>query len=110
MLQIVAGEHSSDSSSLDSWSSPITEAIPGFNVVREIVENHRKELSALEKDLQARVKSVTEHREKVSKIDKELEDVHTYLQADAAKLEVMRNSLAARTQEQLQEIMQRKQS
>nr|CAD7588203.1 unnamed protein product [Timema genevievae] len=109
-LQIVAGEHSSDSSSLDSWSSPITEAIPGFNVVREIVENHRKELSALEKDLQARVKSVTEHREKVSKIDKELEDVHTYLQADAAKLEVMRNSLAARTQEQLQEIMQRKQS
>nr|CAD7441039.1 unnamed protein product [Timema bartmani] len=110
MLQIVAGEHSSDSSSLDSWSSPIKEAIPGFNVVREIVENHRKELSALEKDLQAGVKSVTEHREKVSKIDKELEDVHTYLQADAAKLEVMRNSLAARTQEQLQEIMQRKQS
>nr|CAD7401410.1 unnamed protein product [Timema cristinae] len=109
-LQIVAGEYSSDSSSLDSWSSPTTEAIPGFHVVREIVENHRKELSALEKDLQARVKSVTEHREKVSKIDKELEDVHTYLQVDAAKLEVMRNSLAARTQEQLQEIMQRKQS
>nr|CAD7200653.1 unnamed protein product [Timema douglasi] len=109
-LQIVAGEYSSDSSSLDSWSSPTTEAIPGFHVVREIVENHRKELSALEKDLQARVKSVTKHREKVNKIDKELEDVHTYLQVDAAKLEVMRNSLAARTQEQLQEIMQRKQS
>nr|CAD7257427.1 unnamed protein product [Timema shepardi] len=109
-LQIVAGEYSSESSSPDSWSSPTTEAIPGFHVVREIVENHRKELSALEKDLQARVKSVTEHREKVSKIDKELEDVHTYLQVDAAKLEVMRNSLAARTQEQLQEIMQRKQS
>ncbi|XP_063222786.1 kinesin-like protein Klp98A isoform X2 [Bacillus rossius redtenbacheri] len=98
-------------SSPDTWASPATETdVAGLQAVKELARSHREEMAELESELQERVDSVSLHRQNVNKLDQELEDIHSFLQADAAKLEAMRKTLSSRTQEQLQKIAERKQS
>ncbi|XP_067012385.2 kinesin-like protein Klp98A [Anabrus simplex] len=99
---------SGEESSPESWASLGTDT--NVEVIRELANTHRRELAALEAELQNRVKALSHHREKVEKIDLELVDIHTLLQAGAAEFEAMRQSLAQRTQEHLQEIQRRKKS
>ncbi|XP_046737240.1 kinesin-like protein Klp98A isoform X1 [Diprion similis] len=105
---------SSDISTPESWSS-LNDA-DSAHAVRELVNNHRKELTTLENELQDKVKSLNEHRRKVDSIDVELFDVADKhqkilnLELESGEVSEKKLFLAKRTQEQLQEIMNRKQS
>ncbi|XP_020282414.1 kinesin-like protein Klp98A isoform X3 [Pseudomyrmex gracilis] len=105
---------SSDDSLLESWSSLNDEKC--IDDVRELVNHHKKELAALESELQNKVRSLNEHQTKVDKMEEELMEI-AKKQKQIFKLELDNEGvtekklwLAKRTQEQLQEIVRRKQS
>ncbi|XP_012257534.2 kinesin-like protein Klp98A isoform X2 [Athalia rosae] len=105
---------SSDISTPESWSS-LTDP-NSAHVMRELVNHHKKNLTTLELELQNKVKCLNDHRIKVDLIDGELMEVAENhqrilaLELDNGELSEKKLLLAKRTQEQLQEILQRKQS
>ncbi|KAL0116232.1 hypothetical protein PUN28_011221 [Cardiocondyla obscurior] len=105
----------SDNSLPDSWSSVNDEKC--IDSVRELVNHHKKELAALENELQSKVKSLNEHQNKVDKMEEELMEIakrqKQIFRAELGGCEGVSDKkliLAKRTQEQLQEIVRRKQS
>ncbi|GAB1863831.1 Kinesin-like protein KIF16B [Camponotus japonicus] len=104
----------SDDSLPESWSSLNDEKC--IDTVRELVNHHKKELAALENELQSKVKSLNEHQSKVDKMEEELMEIakrqKQIFKAEMGDEEVTEKKLrlAKRTQEQLQEIVRRKQS
>ncbi|XP_070172327.1 kinesin-like protein Klp98A isoform X3 [Polyergus mexicanus] len=104
----------SDDSLLESWSSLNDEKC--IDSVRELVNHHKKELVALENELQSKVRSLNEHQSKVDKMEEELVEIakrqKQIFKAEMADAGVTEKKLwlAKRTREQLQEIVQRKQS
>lgn len=63
----------SDDSLPESWSSLNDEKC--IDSVRELVNHHKKELAALENELQSKVKSLNEHQSKVDKMEEELMEI-----------------------------------
>ncbi|XP_014467999.1 PREDICTED: kinesin-like protein KIF16B isoform X4 [Dinoponera quadriceps] len=104
----------SDSSLPESWSSLNDEKC--IDSVRELVNHHKKELVALESELQSKVKSLNEHQSKVDKMEEELMEIakrqkHMYhLESADEEASDKKLALPKRTQEQMQEILRRKQS
>ncbi|EZA56695.1 Kinesin-like protein [Ooceraea biroi] len=107
-------DNGSDSSLPESWSSLNDEKC--IDSVRELVNHHKKELAALESELQSKVRSLNEHQSKVDKMEEELMEIaKRQKQMFKAELGIAGVSekkllLAKRTEEQLQEIVRRKQS
>ncbi|XP_025995340.1 kinesin-like protein Klp98A isoform X4 [Solenopsis invicta] len=104
----------SDDSLPDSWSSLNDEKC--IDSVRQLVNHHKKELAALESELQSKVKSLNEHQSKVDKMEEELMEI-AKKQKQIFRAELggegvteKKQLLAKRTQEQLEEIVRRKQS
>ncbi|KAK2580136.1 hypothetical protein KPH14_012412 [Odynerus spinipes] len=104
----------SDGSLPESWSSLNDEKC--VDAVRELVNHHKKELAVLETELQSKMKSLNEHQNKVDKMEEELMEIakkqkHIYnLESEGEGITEKKVLLAKRTQEQLQEILRRKQS
>ncbi|XP_012536653.1 kinesin-like protein Klp98A isoform X2 [Monomorium pharaonis] len=108
------GAGGSDDSLPDSWSSFNDEKC--IDSVRELMNHHKKELAALENELQSKVKSLNEHQSKVDKMEEELMEI-AKRQKQIFKAELggegvteKKRLLSKRTQEQLEEIVRRKQS
>ncbi|KAG8222133.1 hypothetical protein J437_LFUL002130 [Ladona fulva] len=88
--------------------------------VRELMAKQRQELAKLEVELQSKLKSLNSHNESLEKINTEIqciddkqEEVKKLVSSEdsaMAEFEAMRQSLAQRTQEQLENIAHRKQS
>ena len=104
----------SDGSLPESWSSLNDDKC--VDAVRELVNHHKKELAVLETELQNKVKSLNEHQSKVDKMEEELIEI-ARKQKHMINLELEGEGntekkvlLAKRSQEQLQEILRRKQS
>ncbi|XP_003488806.1 kinesin-like protein Klp98A isoform X1 [Bombus impatiens] len=104
----------SDGSLPESWSSLNDDKC--VDAVRELVNHHKKELAVLETELQNKVKSLNEHQSKVDKMEEELMEI-AKRQKHMFNLEFQEEGntekkllLAKRSQEQLQEILRRKQS
>ncbi|XP_050590480.1 kinesin-like protein Klp98A isoform X2 [Bombus affinis] len=104
----------SDGSLPESWSSLNDDKC--VDAVRELVNHHKKELAVLETELQNKVKSLNEHQSKVDKMEEELMEI-AKKQKHMFNLEFQEEGntekkllLAKRSQEQLQEILRRKQS
>ncbi|KAK1133005.1 hypothetical protein K0M31_014369 [Melipona bicolor] len=104
----------SDGSLPESWSSLNDDKC--VDAVRELVNHHKKELAVLETELQNKVKSLNEHQCKVDKMEEELMEI-AKKQKHMLNLEVEEEGntekkllLAKRSQEQLQEILRRKQN
>ncbi|XP_029172816.1 kinesin-like protein Klp98A isoform X1 [Nylanderia fulva] len=102
----------SDDSLPESWSSLNDERC--IDNVRELVNHHKQELAALENELQNKVKSLNEHQSKVDKMEEELMEI-AKRQKQIFKMGTegateKKLLLAKRSQEQLQEIVRRKQS
>ncbi|XP_076164282.1 kinesin-like protein 98A isoform X2 [Ptiloglossa arizonensis] len=104
----------SDGSLPESWSSLNDDKC--VDAMRELVNHHKKELAVLETELQNKVKSLNEHQSKVDKMEEELMEI-AKKQKHILNLELEGEGstekkllLAKRTQEQLQDIIQRKQS
>ncbi|XP_067217234.1 kinesin-like protein Klp98A isoform X2 [Linepithema humile] len=103
----------SDGSLPESWSSLNDEKC--IDSVRELVNHHKKELAALENELQSKVKSLNEHQSKVDKMEEELIEI-AKRQKQIFKAEMTGEGaekklwLARRSQDQLDEIERRKQS
>ncbi|KOX77052.1 Kinesin-like protein KIF16B [Melipona quadrifasciata] len=108
----------SDGSLPESWSSLNDDKC--VDAVRELVNHHKKELAVLETELQNKVKSLNEHQCKVDKMEEELMEI-AKKQKHMLNLEVgvlveeegnteKKLLLAKRSQEQLQEILRRKQN
>ncbi|XP_011694299.1 PREDICTED: kinesin-like protein KIF16B [Wasmannia auropunctata] len=104
----------SDDSLPESWSSLNDEKC--IDSVRQLVNHHKKELAALENELQNKVKSLNEHQSKVDKMEEELTEIakrqKQIFRAELGDDGVTEKKLllAKRTQEQLEEIERRKQS
>ncbi|XP_018305493.1 kinesin-like protein Klp98A isoform X2 [Mycetomoellerius zeteki] len=104
----------SDDSLPESWSSLNDEKC--IESVRELVNHHKKELVALENELQSKVKSLNEHQSKVDKMEEELMEIakkqKQIFRAELGGEGVTEKKLllAKRTQEQLEEIERRKHS
>ncbi|XP_076656776.1 kinesin-like protein 98A isoform X2 [Halictus rubicundus] len=104
----------SDGSLPESWSSLNDDKC--VDAVRELVNHHKKELAALETELQNKVKSLNEHQSKVDKMEEELMEIakkqkHLFnLELEGDGITEKKLLLAKRSQEQLQEILRRKQS
>ncbi|XP_076235557.1 kinesin-like protein 98A isoform X2 [Calliopsis andreniformis] len=104
----------SDGSLPESWSSLNDDKC--VDAMRELVNHHRKELAVLETELQNKVKSLNEHQSKVDKMEEELMEIakkqkHMFnLDSEGEGITEKKLLLAKRTQEQLQEILRRKQS
>ncbi|XP_011639230.1 kinesin-like protein Klp98A isoform X2 [Pogonomyrmex barbatus] len=104
----------SDDSLPESWSSLNDERC--IDSVKQLMNHHKKELAALENELQNKVKSLNEHQNKVDKMEKELMEIakrqkqifKTELSGEGVTEKKM--LLAKRTQEQLEDIVRRKQS
>lgn len=101
-----------NSSSPDSWASlGIDSAEPTLESIRDLVNTYHQELGALEAELQKRLKSMSEHHSRVETINNELHEICTKMQQGGSKeFDKMKTCLAQRSQEQLKEIMLRKQS
>ncbi|CAK9813940.1 Kinesin-like protein KIF16B [Anthophora quadrimaculata] len=104
----------SDGSLPESWSSLNDDKC--VDAVRELVNHHKKELAVLETELQNKVKSLNEHQNKVDKMEEELMEIakkqkHVLnLELEGEGCTEKKLLLAKRSQEQLQEILKRKQS
>ncbi|CAL7949776.1 unnamed protein product [Xylocopa violacea] len=104
----------SDGSLPESWSSLNDDKC--VDAVRELVNHHKKELAVLETELQNKVKSLNEHQSKVDKMEEELMEIAKkqkhmfYLELEGEGNTEKKLLLAKRSQEQLQEILKRKQS
>ncbi|XP_076638650.1 kinesin-like protein 98A isoform X1 [Colletes latitarsis] len=104
----------SDGSLPESWSSFNDDKC--VDAMRELVNHHKKELAVLETELQNKVKSLNEHQSKVDKMEEELMEIakkqkHIFnLELEGEGNTEKKLILAKRTQEQLQEILRRKQS
>ncbi|XP_034938615.1 kinesin-like protein Klp98A [Chelonus insularis] len=99
----------SDCSLPESWSSLNDQK--SLEAVKEFVNHHKKELAALESELQNKVKSLNEHQSRVDKMEVELlEMADKQKQMLNFEFEGQRLQLAKRSQEQLQDILKRKQS
>ncbi|XP_011863401.1 PREDICTED: kinesin-like protein KIF16B isoform X2 [Vollenhovia emeryi] len=104
----------SDDSLPESWSSLNDEKC--IDSVRQLVNHHKKELAALENELQSKVKSLNEHQSKVDKMEEELMEIAKKqkqifrAERDGDGVTEKKLLLAKRTQEQLEEIVRRKQS
>ncbi|XP_071633443.1 kinesin-like protein Klp98A isoform X1 [Temnothorax longispinosus] len=104
----------SDDSLPESWSSLNDEKC--IDSVRELVNHHKKELAALENELQSKVKSLNEHQSKVDKMEEELMEIakrqKQIFRAELGGEGVTEKKmlLAKRSQEQLEEIERRKHS
>nr|XP_050868124.1 kinesin-like protein Klp98A isoform X2 [Vespula vulgaris] len=104
----------SDGSLPESWSSLNDEKC--VDAVRELVNHHKKELAVLETELQSKMKSLNEHQSKVDKMEEELMEIakkqkHIYnLELEGDGTTEKKVFLARRSQEQLEEIVRRKQS
>ncbi|XP_053985914.1 kinesin-like protein Klp98A isoform X3 [Hylaeus volcanicus] len=104
----------SDGSLPESWSSLNDDKC--VDAMRELVNHHKKELAVLETELQNKVKSLNEHQSKVDKMEEELMEIarkqkHIFnLELEGEGNTEKKLLLAKRTQEQLQEILRRKQS
>ncbi|KAK0164251.1 hypothetical protein PV328_002899 [Microctonus aethiopoides] len=104
----------SDGSLPESWSSLNDQK--SVDAMKELVNHHKKELAALESELQNKVKSLGEHQMRVDKIEEELLDMADKqkqilnLEFEGQEITEKKLLLAKRTQEQLQEILKRKQS
>ncbi|XP_043485781.1 kinesin-like protein Klp98A isoform X4 [Polistes fuscatus] len=108
------GGGGSDGSLPESWSSLNDEKC--VDAVRELVNHHKKELAVLETELQSKMKSLNEHQNKVDKMEEELMEIakkqkHIYnLEQEGDGSTEKKVFLAKRSQEQLEEIVRRKQS
>ncbi|XP_015184985.1 PREDICTED: kinesin-like protein KIF16B isoform X4 [Polistes dominula] len=108
------GGGGSDGSLPESWSSLNDEKC--VDAVRELVNHHKKELAVLETELQNKMKSLNEHQNKVDKMEEELMEIakkqkHIYnLEQEGDGSTEKKVFLAKRSQEQLEEIVRRKQS
>ncbi|XP_046834716.1 kinesin-like protein Klp98A isoform X1 [Vespa crabro] len=108
------GGGGSDGSLPESWSSLNDEKC--VDAVRELVNHHKKELAVLETELQSKMKSLNEHQSKVDKMEEELMEIakkqkHMYnLELEGDGTTEKKVFLARRSQEQLEEIVRRKQS
>ncbi|XP_049854546.1 kinesin-like protein Klp98A isoform X1 [Schistocerca gregaria] len=100
-----------NSSSPDSWASlGIDSSEPTLEYVRDLVNTYHQELGTLEAELQKRLQAMSEHHSRVESINNELQEMCSKMQGGSKEFEKMKSCLAQRTQEQLQEIMLRKQS
>ncbi|XP_015184984.1 PREDICTED: kinesin-like protein KIF16B isoform X3 [Polistes dominula] len=114
MTQTDEGGGGSDGSLPESWSSLNDEKC--VDAVRELVNHHKKELAVLETELQNKMKSLNEHQNKVDKMEEELMEIakkqkHIYnLEQEGDGSTEKKVFLAKRSQEQLEEIVRRKQS
>ncbi|XP_043485780.1 kinesin-like protein Klp98A isoform X3 [Polistes fuscatus] len=114
MTQTDEGGGGSDGSLPESWSSLNDEKC--VDAVRELVNHHKKELAVLETELQSKMKSLNEHQNKVDKMEEELMEIakkqkHIYnLEQEGDGSTEKKVFLAKRSQEQLEEIVRRKQS
>ncbi|XP_046834717.1 kinesin-like protein Klp98A isoform X2 [Vespa crabro] len=114
MTQTDEGGGGSDGSLPESWSSLNDEKC--VDAVRELVNHHKKELAVLETELQSKMKSLNEHQSKVDKMEEELMEIakkqkHMYnLELEGDGTTEKKVFLARRSQEQLEEIVRRKQS
>ncbi|XP_043485779.1 kinesin-like protein Klp98A isoform X2 [Polistes fuscatus] len=107
------GGGGSDGSLPESWSSLNDEKC--VDAVRELVNHHKKELAVLETELQSKMKSLNEHQNKVDKMEEELMEIakkqkHIYNLEEGDGSTEKKVFLAKRSQEQLEEIVRRKQS
>ncbi|XP_015184983.1 PREDICTED: kinesin-like protein KIF16B isoform X2 [Polistes dominula] len=107
------GGGGSDGSLPESWSSLNDEKC--VDAVRELVNHHKKELAVLETELQNKMKSLNEHQNKVDKMEEELMEIakkqkHIYNLEEGDGSTEKKVFLAKRSQEQLEEIVRRKQS
>uniref|UniRef100_A0A0C9QMU2 KIF16B_0 protein n=1 Tax=Fopius arisanus TaxID=64838 RepID=A0A0C9QMU2_9HYME len=119
---VVSQQHAikTDESAMSEGSLP--ESWGSFNdrksvdAMQELVNHHKKELAALESELQNKVKSLNEHQTRVEKMEEELLDMADKqkqmlnLEFEGQEITEKKLVLAKRTQEQLQEILKRKQS
>ncbi|XP_044599491.1 kinesin-like protein Klp98A isoform X2 [Cotesia glomerata] len=98
----------------ESWSSFNDQN--SLDAMKELVNHHKKELAALEFELQTKVKSLSERQTKVDKMEEELSEMTEkqrqmlYLEYEGQEITEKKVQLAKRTQDQLQEILKRKQS
>ncbi|XP_043272299.1 kinesin-like protein KIF16B isoform X2 [Venturia canescens] len=104
----------SDISLPESWSSLNDEKT--VDAMKQLVNHHKKELAALEIDLQSKVRSLNEHQSKVNKMEEELLEMAEKqkqmlnLEFEGQEITEKKLQLAKRTQDQLQEILKRKQN
>ncbi|XP_015122928.1 kinesin-like protein KIF16B isoform X2 [Diachasma alloeum] len=104
----------SEGSLPESWGS--FNDRKSVDAMKELVNHHKKELAALESELQNKVKSLNEHQSRVEKMEEELLDMADKqkqmlsLEFEGQEITEKKLVLAKRTQEQLQEILKRKQS
>ncbi|CAG5107813.1 Similar to Klp98A: Kinesin-like protein Klp98A (Drosophila melanogaster) [Cotesia congregata] len=104
----------SNESMPESWSSFNDQN--SLDAMKELVNHHKKELAALEFELQTKVKSLSERQTKVDKMEEELSEMTEkqrqmlYLEYEGQEITEKKVQLAKRTQDQLQEILKRKQS
>ncbi|XP_063985206.1 kinesin-like protein Klp98A isoform X2 [Diachasmimorpha longicaudata] len=104
----------SESSLPESWGSFNNKK--SVDTMKELVNHHKKELAALESELHNKVKSLNEHQSRVEKMEEELSDMADKqkqmlsLEFEGQGITEKKLVLAKRTQEQLQELLKRKQS
>ncbi|KAI4467704.1 kinesin-related [Holotrichia oblita] len=113
---VVKSESNTPLSDTDSdYLVDLLNGIKGQSVIQDLVHQHRRELAELQAELERRVQTLSERRTAVEKLDKRLVDlVDEQLQlgvpSSSENLQHLKVSLASRTEQQMQELEQRKQA
>ncbi|XP_066596484.1 kinesin-like protein Klp98A isoform X2 [Prorops nasuta] len=87
-----------------------------MDAIRELVNHHKRELAVLENELQNKVRSLNEHQSKVDRMEEELMEIANKqkhiinLELEAHGVKEKKFELAKRTRQELEQILQRKQS
>nr|XP_022909743.1 kinesin-like protein Klp98A isoform X1 [Onthophagus taurus]XP_022909744.1 kinesin-like protein Klp98A isoform X2 [Onthophagus taurus] len=111
--------HKSETNSLSDTESDylidLLNGVKGHAVIQDLVTQHRKELAELQAELERRVQTLAERRLAVEKLDKRLvdlvdEQMELGVPSHNEDLQTLKESLACRTEQQLHELDQRKQS
>lgn len=89
--------------------------VKGEAMLQDLVNQHRRELAELQEELKRRVQALSDRRNAVEVLDKKLvnlvdEQLELGVPSSESQLQSLKESLASRTVQQMQEIEQRKQA
>lgn len=89
--------------------------VTAHSEIQELVNHHRQELTRLQTEIERRMQILSDRREAVENLDKKIiglveQQLETTSSSNVEELKDLKLTLARRTQEELQEIEQRKQS
>lgn len=112
---VIKSETNSLSDAESDYLVDLLNGVKGQTIIQDLVNQHRRELAELQAELERRVQALAERRNAVEKLDKKLvglvdEQMELSITSNNEDLQKLKESLSSRTEQELQEIEQRKQA